>query len=411
MSEPARTEFISTLASVPSAEMILEFDKENLSAEEAKLQDLLASGKRLSAQEALLLFHPEVRLHRLGLWAFEDRKRRWGDRTFYTVNSHLNPTNACIYRCPICAFYRPAGHPEEETLQFDEMLAVAEEAWNSGCTEIHIVGGLHPGKPYPWYREIVRLIHEAFPRLAIKAWSAVEIAHFARITGQSLAAILEDLREIGLSCLPGGGAEIFDPEVRRKIAPGKADSDTWLEVHRTAHRLGIPTNATMLYGHIESAQHRVDHLLRLRSLQDETGGFQAFVPLPFHPGGTKFSNLPRVSALEDLRVIAASRLVLDNFPHIKAYWISLGVPVAQIALEYGADDIDGTVRREKIFHEAGSTVPQALAVDELCRLIHEVGQVPVERDALYRPVHRDGNRWWVDEGQSTSCRELARHHS
>jgi aminodeoxyfutalosine synthase len=370
---------------------------EDLPPELEKLENNLARGERLDRQDALRLFDPKFTLHRLGYWAFQERSKRWGRMAFYAVNAHLNPTNVCLYHCPICAYYRLPTSPDAFTLSLDEVLALAAEASQSGCTEIHIVGGLHPEKPYEWYREIVRLIHEAFPQMAIKAWSAVEIAHFAKISGRTVADILADLQAVGLTCLPGGGAEIFDGEIRRQIAPGKADAETWLAVHRTAHRLGIPSNATMLYGHIEQPQHRVDHLLRLRDLQEETGGFQAFVPLPFHPRGTKFCHLKRVSTLEDLRMIAASRLILDNFPHIKAYWVSLSIPVAQIALEYGADDIDGTVRQEKIFHQAGASTPQVLTVENLHRLIGELGQQPVERDALYRLVHRHGTTWWAEE--------------
>lgn len=298
-----------------------------------------------------------------------------------------------MYACPICAYSRRPYDPDAHVLDVDEILRQAADAHDSGCTELHIVGGLPADKPYRWFREILRVIHEAFPRLGLKAWSAVEIAHFAKIAGRPIEWVLEDLRSVGLVCLPGGGAEIFDPEIRRQIAPAKADADIWIDVHRTAHRLGIPTNATILYGHIEQPFHRVHHLLRLRELQDETGGFQAFVPLPFHPAGTRFAHLRRVSPLEDLRMIAASRLILDNFPHIKAYWISLGIPMAQIALEYGADDIDGTVCQEQIFHTAGAKTPQALSVDELCRLVREVGREPIERDALYRRVSRQGKEW------------------
>ena len=379
-----------------------DLSRQDLPPELEKIEEKLAKGDRLNQEEALGLFDPRFGIHRLGYWAFQQRLKRWGKVTFYAVNAHINPTNVCLYHCPICAYYRSPKSADAFTLNLDEILALAAEANQSGCTEIHIVGGLHPDKPYQWYREIIRKIHEAFPRMAIKAWSAVEIAHFAKISGRTVAAILEDLQAVGLKCLPGGGAEIFHEEIRRQIAPAKADAETWLEVHRTAHQLRIPTNATILYGHVEEPWHRVDHLLRLRELQDETGGFQAFVPLPFHPAGTKFSHLKRASVLEDLRMIAASRLILDNFPHIKAYWVSLGIPIAQIALQYGADDIDGTVRQEKIFHQAGATTPQILTVEELHRLIRELGQEPVERDALYRPVRRQGNLWWVEESPARS---------
>ncbi len=238
---------------------------------------------------------------------------------------------------------------------------------------------------------LIRRLHEAFPRLHLKAWTAVEIDFFSRISGRSIRDVLQELIAAGLGSLPGGGAEIFDPEVRRKICPRKADADRWLEVHRTAHRLGLRTNATMLYGHVETARQRIDHLLRLRDLQDETGGFQAFVPLKFHPSNTAMSGVRPASALDDLRMMAVSRLMLDNFEHIKAYWISLGVGTAQTALAYGADDLDGTVRYERIHHDAGADAPEALSVARLRELIAEAGREPIERDSLYRRVQRSDN--------------------
>ncbi len=360
-----------------------------------------------------MLFNPAVDLHLVGQWADAIRSRRWGKAAFYAINAHINPSNVCIYQCPICAYFRRPTDSQARTLRLDDILQQAAQADASGCTELHIVGGLPPDKPYQWYREILRVIHQAFPRLGLKAWSAVEIAHFAKITSRPIAWVLDDLRSVGLISLPGGGAEIFNPVIRVQLAPSKADADTWLQVHRTAHRLGLPTNATILYGHIEEPIHRVEHLIRLRQLQDETGGFQAFVPLPFHPGGTRFSHLRRVSPLEDLRMVAMSRLILDNFPHIKAYWVSLSLPIAQIALEFGADDIDGTVRQEQIFHTAGAQTPQAVTVNELCRLVREVGRSPIERDALYRVVYRQGDHWWTGppvssiEPELSSCEENA----
>jgi aminodeoxyfutalosine synthase len=246
---------------------------------------------------------------------------------------------------------------------------------------------------------MTRDLHAAFPRLHLKAWTAVEIDHFAQITKRPVRSILEELMAAGLGSLPGGGAEIFDPQVRTQVCPRKADTKTWLAIHRTAHQLGLHTNASMLYGHIETIEHRVDHLVELRHLQDQTGGFQAFVPLAFHPEHTAMSYLNRVSALEDLRVVAVSRLMLDNFDHVKAYWISLGVGTAQTALAYGADDLDGTVRRERIHHEAGATSPEGLGIDQLRALITEAGREPVERDSLYRRVLRDpqSGEWRVED--------------
>ena len=359
------------------------------------IRDKVLSGGRLSAREGELLFQPEVDLHALGQLADEMRRRRGGDAAYYNLNAHLNPTNVCEYRCPICAYSCDADDPRAHVATVDEILARGREAHEAGCTELHIVGGLHPGKTFDWYREIVRLLHESFPRLHLKAWTAVEIDWFAQRSGKSIRAVLEELIAVGLGSLPGGGAEIFDPDIRRQISPRKSDADRWLSVHRTAHRLGLRSNATMLCGHLETAAHRVDHLLRLRELQDETGGFQAFIPLAFHPENTRLANVEKQSGLEDLRTLAVARLMLDNFAHVKAYWVSLGVGTAQVALAYGADDLDGTVRHEKIHHDAGARSPEILTVEELESLIREAGRRPVERDSLYRPVERSGREWSV----------------
>lgn len=346
------------------------------------------TGERLSPEDGLALFDSGADLHTVGRMADAVRRRKCGDVVFYNVNSHLNPTNVCALRCPLCAYSRDPGDPDAYAMTEDEVLARGQEAADAGCTELHVVGGLHPEKPYAWYRGLLRLLHEAFPRLHLKAWTAVEIAWFAERTGWPVRRVLEDLVEAGLGSLPGGGAETFAPEVRRLVCPRKIDAARWLCIHREAHRLGLPSNATMLYGHVESAADRVDHLARLRRLQDETGGFQAFIPLAFHPENTRLAHLPGPTGLDDLRVMAVSRLLLDNFPHLKAYWISLGIGTAQTALAYGADDLDGTVRRERIHHEAGSQAPECLSVEEIRGLIVEAGREPAERDTLYRRVER-----------------------
>jgi aminodeoxyfutalosine synthase len=266
---------------------------------------------------------------------------------------------------------------------------------------MHIVGGLHHQKKYDWYVHIIRLLHDAYPQLHLKAWTGVEINWFEFLAGKSTREILEELMEAGVGSMPGGGAEIFHPEIRDQICEHKSDATKWLEIHRTAHQLGLRTNCTMLYGHIENAYHRIDHLLRLRELQDQTGGFQTFVPLAFHPENTGLSHLQKPSALMDLRTIAISRLMLDNVPHVKAYWIMLGIGTAQAALSYGADDLDGTVRHELIYHDAGATTPEVLSVDDIRRLITAAGREPVERDTLYREVVRDTDdptQWRVAEG-------------
>jgi len=349
------------------------------------------AGERLSAADGEFLFSPEVDLHAVGELADAVRRRKNGETVFYNINLHINPTNVCVFRCALCAYSceDESGDPRCYAMDRQDILDRGREATEAGCTELHIVGGAHPSKPFEWYLGLIRDLHEAFPRLHLKAWTAVEIDHFSRITKRPVRSILEELMAAGLGSMPGGGAEIFDPQVRTQICPRKADAQTWLDIHRTAHELGLKTNASMLYGHIESAEHRVDHLVRLRQLQDATGGFQAFVPLAFHPEHTAMAHLRRVSPLVDLRVTAVSRLMLDNFDHIKAYWISLGVGTAQTALAYGADDLDGTVRRERIHHDAGADSPEALTVDQLRALIAEAGRVPVERDSLYRPVKRE----------------------
>jgi len=354
------------------------------------------SAERLDAAEGQFLFRDDIDLHEVGRLADLVRQRKNGRLAYYNINAHVNPTNVCIYRCALCAYSRDAGDADAYLMGDDEILAQADEAARAGCTELHLVGGLHPEKKFDWYLGVIRRLHAAFPRLHLKAWTAVEIARFAELSGLSIGRVLELLIEAGLGSLPGGGAEIFDPAVRAQICPRKADAATWLDVHRTAHRLGLRSNATMLYGHVESTAQRVDHLLRLRQLQDETGGFLAFVPLSFHPDGTRLAHLHRTSSLDDLRTVAVGRLLLDNFDHVKAYWISLGLGTAQVALAYGADDLDGTVRQERIHHEAGAESPKCLSVAELRLLIEETGHEPIERDTLYRRVWRDGAVWKVE---------------
>lgn len=358
------------------------------------------SGDRLSAADGEFLFSPEVDLHAVGELADVVRRRKNGNAAYYNLNLHINPTNVCIFRCSLCAYSceDESGDPRCFVMTPQEILARGQEAADAGCTEIHLVGGAHPSKTFDWYLGMTRDLHEAFPRLHIKAWTAVEIDHFSQLAKRPVRSILEDLMSAGLGSMPGGGAEIFDSQVRTQICPRKADAGAWLDIHRTAHELGLRTNASMLYGHIESAEHRIDHMVQLRRLQDETHGFQAFIPLAFHPEHTAMAHLQRVSPLVDLRVAAVSRLMLDNFDHIKAYWISLGVGTAQTALAYGADDLDGTVRHERIHHDAGASSPESLTVDQLRALISETGREPIERDSLYRPVLRDSatGEWRID---------------
>jgi len=361
-----------------------------------RIREKINAGRRLSFDDGLALYASND-LPTIGALANQVRERLCGHFAYYNVNTHLNPTNVCVYRCSFCAFRADLKEPRGYLMTDEQILARAEEASRLGATEMHIVGGLHHQKPFEWYVHVVRIIHEAYPDLHLKAYTAVEINWFSFLTGRPTREVLAELTEAGLGSMPGGGAEIFHPDVRDRICEHKADADEWLRIHREAHELGLRTNATMLYGHVENASHRIDHLCRLRELQDETGGFQTFIPLAFHPENTGLATITKASGLMDLKTMAVSRLMLDNFPHVKAYWIMLGIKTAQVALSFGADDLDGTVVHEKIYHDAGAETPQALTVEEIRRLITEAGRVPVERDTLYRHVHRDGARWQVGE--------------
>lgn len=357
----------------------------------AKIRDKVENGERLSRDDGMLLYDPAIPLQEIGELANAVRERLHGNVAYYNINTHLNPTNVCIYRCRFCAFRSDLRNPKGYTVSTEQVLARGEEAYENGCTEMHLVGGLHHKMPYSWYRGIIETLHQAYPTIHLKAWTPVEIGWFEFLTKWSVSEVLADMREAGLGSLPGGGAEIFHAEVRDQLCEHKADAHKWFEVHRAAHQLGLRSNCTMLYGHVEQAFHRVDHLMRLRELQDETGGFQTFIPLAFHPDNTELADIKKPSALADLRTLAVSRLMLDNVPHIKAYWIMLGIETAQVALHYGADDIDGTVRHELIYHDAGATTPELLTSQRIAELIAETGRQPVERDTLYRHIHRDPN--------------------
>jgi aminodeoxyfutalosine synthase len=358
-----------------------------------EIRKKVEAGRRLSAMDGEFLFRRDVDPHAVGELADAVRRRKNGNAAYYNLNAHVNPTNVCVFRCPLCAYSRDDADRHAYVLSLDEILSRGREAEAMGCTELHIVGGSHPEKPFDWYLQIIRELHAAFPRLHLKAWTAIEIDWFAKISKKPLKAVMEEMIAAGMGSMPGGGAEIFDPEVRTRICPRKADARRWLAVHRTAHGLGLKSNASMLFGHIEAIEHRIDHLLQLRRLQDETGGFQTFIPLAFHPQNTQLPSLPGPSAIDVLRTVAVSRLMLDNVDHVKAYWVSLGVGTAQAALAYGADDFDGTVVREKIHHAAGATSPEGLTLDELRRLIAKTGREPVERDTLFRRVKREGAKW------------------
>jgi aminodeoxyfutalosine synthase len=360
------------------------------------ITDKVEAGERLTFEEGVFL-DEQVDVLTLGRLANIVRERKNGNLAFYNTNIHLNPTNVCVYRCVFCAFRSDLKAPRGYTFTDDRIRERTLEAKAAGATEIHVVGGLHHQKDFDWYVNVVRVIHETYPEIHIKAWTGVEINWFAHITKQPYRWVLQKLIDAGLGSMPGGGAEIFHPDVRSQICEHKADGENWLEIHRTAHQLGLRSNATMLYGHVEQAEHRIDHLCKLRELQDETHGFQTFIPLAFHPENTKLDHLPKPSGLMDLKMIAISRLMLDNFDHIKAYWIMLGEKTAQIALSFGADDLDGTVVHELIYHDAGAKTPEGLTVSQIHQLIREAGREPVERDTLYRRVIRNGAEWRVGE--------------
>jgi aminodeoxyfutalosine synthase len=364
----------------------------NGDAKIAVIREKVEAGQRLLFDDGVYLYD-HADLFDLGELANVVRERKNGNFAYYNVNTHLNPTNVCVYRCTFCAFRADLKSEKGYVMSDEQILERAAEADRRGATEVHIVGGLHHQLPYEWYLNVVRIIHQSYPRLHLKAYTAVEWDWFARLTGRPTRDLLAEFKEAGLGSLPGGGAEIFHPEVRDQICEHKADAAEWIRIHREAHELGLRSNATMLYGHIEETRHRVDHLIRLRELQDETGGFQTLIPLAFHPDNTRLDHIPKASGLMDLKTVAVSRLMLDNFPHIKAYWVMLGIKTAQIALSFGADDLDGTVVHEKIYHDAGSDVPQELTVTEIRRLIEEAGRVPVERDTLYHEVVRDKDHW------------------
>jgi len=358
--------------------------------DDARLQPIaekVLSGHRLSSDDALALYaSPDILA--VGWLANQVRERLHGDNTYFNVNRHINPTNVCVAACRLCAFGRKKDTPGAYTMALEEAWQTAASGYSEAVTEFHIVGGLHPDLPFQYFLDLIRGLKERFPSVHLKAFTMVEVAYLAKRAKLSIRETLEQLKAAGVDSLPGGGAEIFADRIRHMICDHKIDGDQWLETARTAHQMGLRSNATMLYGHIESDEDRVDHLLKLRALQDDTGGFQTFIPLAFHPANTPLEHLPTTTGMLDLRQIAVSRLLLDNFPHIKAYWQMLTPRIAQISLRFGADDMDGTVIEEKIYHDAGATAPQGLRRQELQRLIREAGRVPVERDTLYRPVTR-----------------------
>lgn len=344
------------------------------------------AGERITPDDARFLFSSNDLLT-IGELAALANSRINGDNVYFNVNRHINPTNICVNRCAFCAFSRTAADRDAYTLALDEICRRALQAEREGATEVHMVGGLHPDLPFEYYEEVLRAISSRAPKLHIKAFTAVEIDYFSRISGCSIDQVLQRLIGAGLGSLPGGGAEILVEEVRQKICPEKISGARWLEIIRQAHHIGLKTNATMLYGHLESHADRVAHMEMLRDLQDVTGGFQAFIPLAFQPENSELAPASAgTSGLDDLKTLAIARIFLDNFSHIKAYWVMLGEKIAQVSLAFGVNDLDGTVVEEKIGHEAGATSPQSLTMDALISMIRKAGKVPVERDTLYRPI-------------------------
>jgi len=346
----------------------------------------IEAGVRISNDEALTLFESD-NLLAVGDLAALANARCNGNKVYFNVNRHINYTNVCINRCTFCAFSRENEHENGAyTLALNDILRRAAEASAAGATEIHMVGGLHPDLPFDFYLEVLAAIKADNPALHIKAFTAVEIDYFAKLTGQAPGEVIAELKLAGLDSMPGGGAEIFSREVRQQICPEKISGERWLEVTEQVHRTGLKTNATMLFGHVESYADRVDHLARLRQLQDRTGGFQAFIPLAFQPDNTRVPGAKGVGGVDALKTLAVSRIYLNNFRHIKAYWVMLGLKVAQVALSFGVNDIDGTVVEEQIGHDAGADSPQQLNKEQLVGLIRKAGKLPIERDTLYNEL-------------------------
>ena len=379
------------------------------------IQKKVNDQERLSAEDGLTLLRTRD-LHTLGDLAHQVRTRLHGDRAYYNINRHLNYSNICILSCKFCEFHRKAGQDGAYEYSLDDIVKQANDARDAGATEMHIVGGLHPKLPFAYYTDMLEAIRDAAPQVHLKAFTAVEIVHLARVSKRAVRkdfagavrAVLEDLVAAGLSSMPGGGAEVFDDRVHDEAFRGKIRSDEWLTVHRTAHELGLHTNATMLYGHIESPEDRVHHLDMLRQEQDHAiaqgfpARFQTIIPLPFFPDGSELQHLPGPSGVENLRMIAVARLMLDNIDHVKAFWIMQTLPMTQIMLDYGADDVDGTVVWYDITKVGGSDTHQEVTVGDLRSAIYEAGYVPIERDTLYSEVERDGASWKVRDAAGVS---------
>jgi len=352
-----------------------------------KIKAKVLASQRITDEECLMLYQSSD-LIALGEIANIVRERKNGNATYYNINRHLNYSNVCYVECKFCEFGQPKNSPKAYLFSLEEMKKIALQAAKENATELHIVGGLHPDYKIDYYENLLSELKKIAPALHLKAFTAVEIDYFAKVSKLSIEETLKRLSAAGLNSMPGGGAEIFAERIRKEICPNKISGERWLEIHRIAHRLGIHSNATMLYGHIEQDEDRVDHLRRLRDLQDETGGFQTFIPLSFIPFDTPMAHLPEPTGLTDLKQIAVSRIYLDNFDHVKTYWVMSGLKIAQLALSFGADDLDGTITQEKIVHMAGAKTPESLGADTIQALIREAGREPIERDTLYRIIEK-----------------------
>jgi aminodeoxyfutalosine synthase len=348
--------------------------------------DKVLNEERLDFEDGVQLFRTNDLLT-LGTLANYITEKKNGKYAYFVINRQINPTNVCTLDCKFCAFAdMDKTSPKAYEMDYNQIIEKAKYAVENGATEVHIVGGLHPDWDFERYLNIISVIRKNFPDLHIKAYTAVEIDYLSQLSGLSYKEVLEKLVEAGLNSLPGGGAEIFSPRVRRIIAPTKIGWKKYLEIHKTAHELGLHSTTTMLYGHVENAEERVDHMIKIREAQDETGGFTCFIPLAYQPENNDLEITEHTAGIDDLKTIAVSRLILDNVPHIKAYWVMIGEKIAQIALNFGADDMDGTVMEEKIAHFAGAKSPTQQQKDRLIKLIKEAGKIPVERDTLYNHI-------------------------
>ena len=352
----------------------------------AEIHDKVMRGERLGFDDGVTLYRSRE-LMTVGALANVVRERKNGDAAYFVRNMHLNPTNVCTVDCKFCGFYRPYRHKEQGwTWDLEKALGEVRHNLSDAITEVHIVGGHNPDYPYEFYLDLIRGIHELKQDIHVKAFTCAEYDFFAKRFKKDVDRVIDDFKAAGVDSLPGGGAEVLVERVRRELYPKKISAERWLEVARKAHQHGLRSNATMLYGHVETLEERIEHFCRLRALQDETGGFMCFIPLAFHPENTQISHLPGPTGFDDLMTIAVARLMLDNFDHVKAYWIMISPRIAQIGLAMGADDLDGTVIEEKIVHMAGAKTPVGLTVAELCRLIREAGRRPIQRDSVYNVV-------------------------